>query len=315
MTEPGQVSLLPYSRVVGQDDLRDLLEIAFVMGPKDGGLLISGERGSAKSTIVRSFAAMMYDGHLPVTLPINATDDRIVGGWDINTLIGGQLKPQPGLLEQANGKMLYIDEVNLLDNHVVNLILDVVSTGVLVVEREGIDYSQVDVSFLLVGTMNPEEGMLRPPLLDRFPLFAPVAAKQDHDTRLRILENVLTFDVERDNDYSEWLEVARWEDSQTKLKLDGARNAIAGSGAVDSEVLDVCVRVTEEFEVVGHRAGIVMARAARAVAAIAGRPYATPADVARIAPYAVRHRRFNSTDDLGWTPEDGLRLMNVIRGG
>jgi magnesium chelatase subunit I len=159
--------LLPYNYVVGQDKLKQMLSIAYVMGSSVGGVLVSGERGTAKSTIVRSFARMMYGG-LPTTLPINATDDRVMGGWDIEALMKGNPEPMPGLLKQANKTgMLYIDEVNLLDDHIVNLILDVVSTGVLVVERDGINDQEEDVSFMLVGTMNPDEGSLRPQMLDR----------------------------------------------------------------------------------------------------------------------------------------------------
>lgn len=135
MAEAGTVPLLPYSYVLGQDTLRRALEIAYV-APSVGGVLVSGERGTAKSTTVRAFARMMY-GELPVTLPINATDDRVVGGWRIDALMAGRTEPQPGLLEHANEQgVLYIDEVNLLDDHIVNLILDVVSTGLLAVQRE-----------------------------------------------------------------------------------------------------------------------------------------------------------------------------------
>ena len=128
LAEAGTIPLLPYSYVLGQDALRRDLEIAYVV-PSAGGVLISGERGTAKSTTVRAFARMMY-GELPVTLPINATDDRVVGGWRIDALMAGRTEPQPGLLEQASRQgVLYVDEVNLLDDHIVNLILDVVSTG------------------------------------------------------------------------------------------------------------------------------------------------------------------------------------------
>lgn len=126
MTERANFSFLPYSYVVGQSEVRNALAIAYVMGSSVGGVLLSGERGTAKSTIVRSFASMMYE-RLPVTLPINATDDRVLGGWDIDSLMRGEPRLKKGLLQQATDTgMLYIDEANLLDDHVVNLILDVV---------------------------------------------------------------------------------------------------------------------------------------------------------------------------------------------
>src|SRR4051812_44847678 len=111
---PAGVSILPYSYIVGQRPLREALELAFV-APSIGGLLITGERGTAKSTTVRAFSRMVYDGRLPATLPINATDDRVLCGWNIDALMRGETRRLPGLLEQANGGLLYIDEVNLLD--------------------------------------------------------------------------------------------------------------------------------------------------------------------------------------------------------
>lgn len=324
MSERAKYPLLPYSRVVGQKTLRQLLEVAYVMGSKGGGVLLSGERGTAKSTIVRSFANMMY-GQLPVTLPINATDDRVMGGWDIDTLMKGDPKWKQGLLQQAGevgeageageAGMLYIDEVNLLDDHVINLILDVVSTGVLVVERDGIDDSQVNVSFMLVGTMNPDEGGLRPQLLDRFGLFVPVTAERNLDIRRDILLNVLKFDTERDQVHSDWLDEASRDDAEHAARLKRATKAAKGIEPTDPDLLDVCVRVTEKFKVVGHRAEIVMARAACAVAALAGREKAWPEDVASIAPYAVIHRRRDDADGLDWSKEDDDRLMKVISGG
>src|SRR5262245_20775657 len=166
LPEPA-IRLLPYARIVGQEQLKLALELAYV-APRIGGVLVSGHRGTAKSTAVRAFAQMV-SGELPVTLPINATEDRVVGGWKIESLLKAKGKPEvnPGLLEVANGRLLYVDEVNLLDDHIVNLILDVASTGVLDVQREGFSRN-VETRFTLVGTMNPEEGILRPQLLDRF---------------------------------------------------------------------------------------------------------------------------------------------------
>jgi magnesium chelatase subunit I len=132
---------------------------------------------------------MMYS-RLPVTIPINATEDRVVGGWDVPALLGGHPEKQSGLLQEAHEGMLYIDEVNLLDDHIVNSILDVISTGKLVVQREGRD-DQYDVHTTLVGTMNPEEGSLRPQLLDRFGLMVAVETLTDRTERRQILDHVL----------------------------------------------------------------------------------------------------------------------------
>jgi magnesium chelatase subunit I len=129
-------AILPYSLIIGQTQLKLALELAYI-APRIGGVLLSGERGTGKSTAVRAFAQMIAE-QLPVTLPINATEDRVVGGWKVNELIGGKAVWQRGLLEEADKKgMLYVDEVNLLDDHIVNIILDVTSTGVLEIQREG----------------------------------------------------------------------------------------------------------------------------------------------------------------------------------
>src|SRR5262249_46352412 len=136
----------------------------------------------------------MAFGALPTTLPISVTEDRVMGGWRLDELMAGRATEQEGLLEKANGKLLYIDEVNLLEDHIVNMILDAASTGVLGVEREGRTETK-PVTFTLVGTMNPEEGWLRPQLLDRFGLTATVRAEEDPALRAQILETVLRFDL------------------------------------------------------------------------------------------------------------------------
>jgi magnesium chelatase subunit I len=214
------IPILPYSRIVGQEQIKLALEIAYVAPQRLGGVLISGQRGTGKSTAVRAFAQIV-DGQLPVTLPINATEDRVVGGWKIDALMRSESTWQPGLLEEANGRLLYVDEVNLLDDHIVNIILDVTSTGVLVVQRDGQNKQSEKVAFTLVGTMNPEEGGLRPQLLDRFGLMVSVAAETDAEKRLAILQNVLAFDQAiaalEQTGASEWLDRARQQDQQEKL--------------------------------------------------------------------------------------------------
>ncbi|MEV2248772.1 AAA family ATPase [Streptomyces sp. NPDC049970] len=305
--------VLPFGRIVGQDELRKVLEIVYVM-PSVGGVLVSGERGTAKSTTVRAFAQMVYDS-LPVTLPINATDDRILGGWQVDALLRGEPKQMKGLLEEASQGLLYVDEVNLLDDHVVNIILDVVSTGLLVVQRDGLDRSGVPVSFTLVGTMNPEEGGLRPQLLDRFGLMVPVMTELDPAVRRDILLTVLRFEEERRVPDSAWLHEGAAADREHRVQLEAARDA-AHKVVLGVEAAELCAQIAIEFEVTGHRGEIVMAQAARAVAALDGRDVVSSADIRYVAPYALMHRRPEASygDAIGWDAKDEELLGQVLVG-
>lgn len=315
MAEVKHIPLLPYSYIVGQDALCRILEVAYVM-PSVGGVLVSGERGTAKLTIVRSFSRMMY-GELPVTLPINATDDRVMGGWRIDALMQGKPEIQKGLLEQAgkNG-VLYIDEVNLLDDHVINLILDVVSTGLLVVQREGMDRPEIPVSFTLVGTMNPEEGALRPQLLDRFGLLVPMSAELDPVVRRDILLTVLRFEEERALPNSEWLQQGAARDEEHRHTLESVRNNVRDVRLTD-EAASLCARIAAGFKIAGHRGEIVMAQAARATAALRGRTATVREDVRDVAQYAIMHRRQESVHGEGtdWTEKDTEQLETVCLEG
>ncbi|MFI0372600.1 AAA family ATPase [Actinomadura sp. 1N219] len=312
ITEPG-VSILPYSYLVGQDALRMCLELTYVE-PGIGGLLITGERGTAKSTAVRAFSRMVF-GSLPVTLPINATDDRVLGGWRIDALMAGETKEQPGLLERANETgLLYIDEVNLLDDHLVNLILDVASTGVLNVQREGLDRPEVPVEFTLVGTMNPEEGGLRPQLLDRFGLLVPIVTETSPAARQEIVETVLRFQAEKAASGSAWLDEGRRLDRNRRELLDLARE-LASRHALPGDIVRLSATVAAEFRVAGHRGDIVMALAARAFAALQGRITPTVDDVCEVAPYALAHRLPDAAfgEAIEWTEEDQKRLVDITR--
>ena len=304
-------TVLPYTRLVGQQQLKTALELSYI-APRIGGVLVSGERGTAKSTAVRAFALMVY-GELPVTLPINATDDRVLGGWQIHDLLRGEAKPQPGLLEDAGEKgMLYVDEVNLLDDHVVNVILDVSSTGILTVQREGLD-QELPVQFILVGTMNPEEGGLRPQLLDRFGLMVDVGVETDVASRAQILRTVLMLDEALAQPKSDFLRRGRKEDQALKQRLDVARDRLYDV-KVGRDVASLCAAVAARFQSAGHRGDIVMALAARALAAYEGAELVDPAHVARVARLALQHRR-HETARRGpgyWTDEDDSTLQELV---
>jgi magnesium chelatase subunit I len=303
-------SILPYSYVVGQEQLKLALELAFI-APRIGGVLLSGQRGTAKSTAVRAFSLMAY-GELPVTLPINATDDRVLGGWQLDALMEGKTEPQPGLLEEASDKgLLYVDEVNLLDDHIVNIILDAVSTGLLIVQREAID-KVIQVRFSLVGTMNPEEGGLRPQLLDRFGLMVNVS-ELESALRGDMLSAVLRFDEELDLQASPWIAEGRKADQKRRKQLEQVRKDLR-SVQLSPEIAQLCADVAAEFKAVGHRGEVVTALAARAKAALDGSDSVEAKHVAEVAPMALQHRRpeLAHGSRAEWSKEDAEFLVSLV---
>lgn len=308
------IAILPYSQVVGQHELKLALELNHI-APSIGGVLITGAPGTAKSTVVRAFS-LMASQRLPVTLTIDATDDRVLGGWELGDLLEGRTTRKRGLLEDAGDDgLLYVDEVNLLNDHVVNIILDVASTGVLSVQREGIDTVR-KVRFGLIGTMNPEEGGLRPQLLDRFGLMA-VAAPLGDTQRREMLQAVLRFDEERahpagaDDDGA----IARWraQDAEVREGLRAARERLYDVEVAD-DVLDLAVAVARELRTVGHRGEVVMVQAARAYAALHGAPAVAPRHLRAAAPFALRHRKPESAQGgpVDWSAEDDDALDRLL---
>jgi magnesium chelatase subunit I len=307
-------SILPYSEIVGQSQLKLALELAYI-APCIGGVLISGQRGTAKSTTVRAFATMMY-GKLPVTIPINATEDRVVGGWQIEKLLDGKPETQQGLIQAAHDSLLYIDEVNLLDGHIVNILLDVTSTGKLVIQREGRN-EQYDVQLTLVGTMNPEEGNLRPQLQDRFGLMVNVASLLKLEERQQVLATVLAFDQalyrKQQGQSAPYLDAAQEETRQYKQLIEQAKELFP-QVHVSSKALAACVRLADEFRVEGHRADYTLALAAQAHAARDERTTATTNDVAAIAELVLRHRTPESSqlEHSIWNEESDQRIAKII---
>nr|WP_250565332.1 AAA family ATPase [Adonisia turfae] len=309
---------MPYSQIVGQEQVKLALEIAYVAPQRLGGILLSGQRGTGKSTAVRSFAQMVY-GQLPVTLPINATEDRVVGGWNIDALMQSRSEWQPGLLKEAEDHLLYVDEVNLLDDHIVNIILDVTSTGVLVVQRDGGNKQPEKLGFTLVGTMNPEEGGLRPQLLDRFGLMVSVAAETDIDQRMAILENVMAFDRAmaqlKQEEESDWLTEAKQQDVKKKAALDTAKDHF-GLVEVPSEILKLCIKLAQKFQAEGNRGDYVLAMAAQAYAALEGDEQVTRKHIRQVAALALQHRRpemAQSNQEI-WDEQDLETLDQVLDG-
>jgi magnesium chelatase subunit D len=263
----------PFGAVVGQDDAKLALRLAAV-DPLIGGVLLRGEKGSAKTTLARGFAALL--GDVPfVEIPLGATEDRVVGSLDTRAaLVDSEVRFQPGLLAEADGGVLYVDEINLLADHLVDVLLDVAVSGENVVERDGLSQRH-PARFVLVGSMNPEEGELRPQLLDRFGLCVEVRAPRQLDDRVESVRRRLAFD--RD-------EHVTGADQGLQV-LDGL-----GSATVPDDVIEGASRLALEVGAEGLRADLVLARAAAALAGLDGRSVATTADVRRVAPLVLAHR-------------------------
>ena len=271
---------LPFSAVVGQEQAK-LALLLNAMDPLVGGVLLRGQKGSAKSTLARGLAELLPGSAPFIELPVGATEDRVVGTIHLAAaLTGGEKRFDPGLLALADGGVLYVDEVNLLPDHLVDVLLDVAASGVNLVEREGISHSHPS-RFLLVGSMNPEEGDLRPQLLDRFGLAVDVQGSTDPDERAAAVRRRLEFDASPESVASDFAGEQR----------DLARRLAATTPArlpddLLAKVSSLCAAVGAE----GLRADLTICRAAAALAGWEGREVATEDDVRRVAPMALAHR-------------------------
>ncbi|MEW2634414.1 putative cobaltochelatase [Streptomyces sp. NPDC048389] len=323
----------PFTAVVGMDDLR-LALLLNAVSPAVGGVLVRGEKGTAKSTAVRALASLVPDVQVVagcrfscapaapdptcpdgphaggaatarparmVELPVGASEDRLVGALDIERALAEGVKAfEPGLLADAHRGILYVDEVNLLHDHLVDVLLDAAAMGASYVEREGVSVRHAS-RFLLVGTMNPEEGELRPQLLDRFGLTVEVAASRDPDLRVEVVRRRLAYD----DDPAGF--AARWAAEEEALR----ERIVAARALLPRVVLgDVALRqiaaTCAAFEVDGMRADIVMARTATALAAWAGRDEVTEEDVRQAALLALPHRRRRNPFDAPGLDESKL---------
>jgi magnesium chelatase subunit D len=313
----------PFTAIIGQEELK-LALILNAINPLVGGVLVRGEKGTAKSTAVRAFAALLpplrvvagcpcncdpeevaalcpfcrerllkgeklvaMTRPVPVVdLPVSATEDRLVGSLDFEQALRyGRRRFEPGILARANRGIIYVDEVNLLDDHLVDLLLDAAASGVNVVEREGVSFAH-PARFILVGTMNPEEGELRPQLLDRFGLCVPVAAVRDPAARAAITRRREAFD----SDPIGFLAAFATREEELRQEIIRAR-ALLPEVKVPAAVVRLAADLAAEALCAGHRAEIMLVQAARALAAWEGRDAATPADVERVAELVLYHRR------------------------
>ncbi|QKY22013.1 ATP-binding protein (plasmid) [Halolamina sp. CBA1230] len=320
--EPRAAGTFPFTAIVDQTEMKRAL-VLNAINPDVGGVLIRGERGTAKSTAVRALAEVLPDieavadcpygcppddhdrmcddcrerhaagDDLPtetrsmrvVDLPLNASEDRVVGSIDLERAVqAGERQFEPGILADANRNILYVDEVNLLDDHIVDVLLDAAAMGENIVEREGVSFRHPS-EFILVGTMNPEEGDLRPQLLDRFGLVVDVEGVTEVDDRVEISRRRAAFEANPEAFRAEYA------DEQAALREDiaAARTRLDGV-ALGDDVARLIAGMNIELDVDGHRGDITLRRAARTLAAFEGDDEVTARTVRRVARMALEHR-------------------------
>jgi Mg-chelatase subunit ChlI len=336
----------PFTAIVGQERMKRAL-ILNAVNPGIGGVLIRGERGTAKSTAARALAALLPEievvsdspfnddptrpdtwsdivrerhtagEQLPtarrkirlVELPVSATEDRVVGTLDIERAIKqGERHFDPGVLAAANRGILYVDEVNLLDDHIVDLLLDSAAMGINTVEREGISFSH-PARFILVGTMNPEEGDLRPQLLDRFALAVDVRGLANTRDRMDILKRHIEFEADPVAFYQ------KWESAEHHLgeEIVAARTRLESVTYTERDLLKIA-HLTASYKIDGHRADLVILKAARAQAAFDGRTSITDLDILMASQLALPHRmKRNPFDDAGLSDAQLEQRMEQIQ--
>jgi len=311
--------IYPFSAIVGQEKMKKAL-LLNVINPRIGGVLIKGEKGTAKSTAARALAHLLPEqdvvngcifgcdpgdpttfceecqkkaGQLfstrkkmrVVELPISATEDKVIGSLDIEyALQKGEKKFEPGVLAKANRNILYVDEVNLLNDHIVDVLLDAAAMGVNVIEREGVSFEH-PASFILIGTMNPEEGDLRPQLLDRFGLCVDIEGINDIDTRVEVINRRRRYEHHPQEFISEFGD----EEDELRAQITRAQELLS-LVTISDEMLFMISQICMDAAVDGHRADIIMVKTARTIAAFNGRSVVTEDDIREAAELVLAHR-------------------------
>jgi magnesium chelatase subunit I len=332
--------VFPFSAIAGQEEMK-LALLAAAVDPAIGGVLVFGDRGTGKSTAVRALAALLPKmkvvtgcrygcdpdnagawcaecrarpaneatrsrlAPVPVVdMPLGATEDRVVGALDLERALSQGVKAfEPGLLAQANRGFLYIDEVNLLEDHLVDLLIDVAASGENVVEREGLSVRH-PARFVLIGSGNPEEGELRPQLLDRFGLSVEVRTPKDLPTRIDVVRRRDEFE----RDPAAFNEKWGRKDATVRRRVLAARDRVAGVDVPD-EILEKSAALCMRLGTDGLRGELTLMRAARAIAALEGADTVTLAHLRQIAPPALRHRlRRDPLDEA----ESGVRVERAL---
>ncbi|PKP83727.1 MAG: magnesium chelatase ATPase subunit I [Alphaproteobacteria bacterium HGW-Alphaproteobacteria-2] len=339
MTRPTTTNApFPFSAIVGQEAMKRALVLTAI-DPSIGGVLVFGDRGTGKSTAVRALAALLppitavegcpnnsarpedvpgwvtgvgsrvVERPTPVVdLPLGATEDRVVGALDIErALARGEKAFEPGLLARAHRGYLYIDEVNLLEDHLVDLLLDVAASGENVVEREGLSIRH-PARFVLVGSGNPEEGELRPQLLDRFGLSVEVSSPIDIDARVEVIRRRDAFERDSAAFLSDW----QPEEARLRARIVAARAALPGVATPDAALRDcavLCLAVGAD----GLRGELTLLRAGRALAALEGADALERGHLRAVAPLALAHRlRRDPLDEAGSAARVARALADVL---
>ena len=322
MTAPRKRRVFPFTAVIGQEEMK-LALLLNVIDPRIGGVMIMGDRGTGKSTTIRALADLLPDidvvagdpynssatdpdlqssevrermqqgetlstepRQVPmVDLPLGATEDRLCGTIDIEKALSEGVRAfEPGLLAKANRGLLYVDEVNLLDDHLVDVLLDSAASGWNTVEREGVSVRH-PARFVLIGSGNPEEGELRPQLLDRFGMSVEVRTVRDPELRVQVVDQRTAFDTDPDG-FSNAMEEGQQALQQRVVEAQQRLDQVEIDDDLRLRISAVC----GELDVDGLRGDIVTNRAARALAAFEGRTEVTEDDVARVASCCLRHR-------------------------
>lgn len=274
--------LYPFSAVVGQEKVKKAL-ILNLIEPSIGGVLLSGEKGTAKSTIVRAIDQLM--GLSIVTVPLNATEDRIIGSIHMeHALKTGEIMFEPGLLKRADKNVLYVDEVNLLSKGLANTLLDAAASSKNTIEREGISYEH-EADFILIGSMNPEEGYLKSQLLDRFGFFVEVKGSEVISERKEIIKRRLMYEA---NPF-DFVESFKEEDMALQHKIEKARNFYKDV-VLSDDIAKIIAKICQDTYVAGHRGDMAMTLGAKANAALEGRKHVTVQDVEEVMMFALPHR-------------------------
>jgi len=336
--------LYPFTAIVGQEKMKEAL-ILNIINPSLGGVLIRGEKGTAKSTLVRALANLLaereenscefhcepdkIDNYCSqcsekylkgekiekhkstmkvINLPISATEDRVVGTLDIEYAIKtGEKKFEKGILAQSNRNILYVDEINLLDDHIVDVLLDSAAMGVNTIEREGISYSH-PAKFVLVGTMNPEEGDLRPQLLDRFGLVVDVIGERETSKRVEVIKRRLDFEAEPEKFIKKYLAA----EEELKNRIENSKKILENIKCSD-EIYELAAKISIVLNVDGHRADIAVVKTAITIAAFENREEVIKEDMLRAAVLALPHRMRKTPFEDGILDKDQIeKLVNSL---